>query len=138
MQKDLDAVASPLDNLMYPKAAPVIGTSWKRCIRQKRKKDTDAEGPPGTVNDASTIDLCLSVFPWARFRTTKGAVKLHTLLDLRGDIPTFIRIKADRSSFPTNQFTLPAITLESAANRLVQGGRHGFFQRVKKALGDRR
>jgi len=42
--------------------------------------------------DASTIDLCLSVFPWARFRTTKGAVKLHTLLDLRGDIPTFIWI----------------------------------------------
>ena len=42
--------------------------------------------------DASTIDLCLSVFPWARFRTTKGAVKLHTLLDLRGNIPTFIHI----------------------------------------------
>lgn len=42
--------------------------------------------------DASTIDLCLSVFPWARFRRTKGAVKLHTLLDLRGDIPSFIDI----------------------------------------------
>jgi len=42
--------------------------------------------------DSSTIDLCLSVFPWARFRQTKGAVKLHTLLDLRGDIPTFIWI----------------------------------------------
>jgi Domain of unknown function (DUF4372) len=42
--------------------------------------------------DSSTIDLCLSVFPWARFQTTKGAVKLHTLLDLRGDIPTFIWI----------------------------------------------
>lgn len=42
--------------------------------------------------DASTIDLCLSVFPWARFRKSKGAVKLHTLLDLRGDIPTFIWI----------------------------------------------
>ena len=42
--------------------------------------------------DATTIDLCLSVFPWARFRTTKGAVKLHTLLDLRGSIPTFIHI----------------------------------------------
>lgn len=42
--------------------------------------------------DASTIDLCLSVFPWARFRTTKSAVKLHTLLDLRGNIPTFIHI----------------------------------------------
>ena len=42
--------------------------------------------------DASTIDLCLSVFPWALFRSTKSAVKLHTLLDLRGNIPTFIHI----------------------------------------------
>ncbi|MBU1299447.1 MAG: IS4 family transposase [Bacteroidetes bacterium] len=42
--------------------------------------------------DASTIDLCLSLFPWARFRKTKGAIKLHTLLDLRGNIPTFIWI----------------------------------------------
>ena len=42
--------------------------------------------------DSSTIDLCLSVFPWARFRKTKAAIKLHTLLDLRGDIPTFIWI----------------------------------------------
>ena len=42
--------------------------------------------------DATTIDLCLSVFPWARFRTTKGAIKLHTLLDLKGSIPTFIHI----------------------------------------------
>ena len=42
--------------------------------------------------DSSTIDLCLSVFPWARFRKTKGAIKLPTLLDLRGDIPTFIWI----------------------------------------------
>ena len=42
--------------------------------------------------DATTIDLCLSVFPWAHFRTTKAAVKLHTLLDLRGSIPTFIHI----------------------------------------------
>ena len=42
--------------------------------------------------DSSIIDLCLSVFPWARFRKAKAAVKLHTLLDLRGDIPTFIWI----------------------------------------------
>ena len=42
--------------------------------------------------DSSTIDLCLSVFPWALFRSTKSAVKLHTLLDLRGNIPTFIHI----------------------------------------------
>ena len=42
--------------------------------------------------DATTIDLCLSVFPWAHFRKSKGAVKLHTLLDLRGNIPSFISI----------------------------------------------
>lgn len=42
--------------------------------------------------DSSTIDLCLKLFPWAHFRTRKGAIKLHTLLDLRGSIPTFIHI----------------------------------------------
>ena len=42
--------------------------------------------------DSTTIDLCLSLFPWARFRKRKGAIKLHTLLDLRGNIPSFIRI----------------------------------------------
>lgn len=42
--------------------------------------------------DSTTIDLCLAVFPWAHFRKTKAAVKLHTLLDLRGAIPTFISI----------------------------------------------
>jgi transposase len=42
--------------------------------------------------DSTTIDLCLSVFPWAPFRSTKAAIKLHTLLDLRGNIPSFIHI----------------------------------------------
>ena len=42
--------------------------------------------------DSTTIDLCLSLFPWARFRKRKGAVKMHTLLDLRGNIPVFIEI----------------------------------------------
>jgi hypothetical protein len=42
--------------------------------------------------DATTIDLCLSVFPWAPFRTAKAAVRMHTLLDLRGNIPSFIHI----------------------------------------------
>lgn len=48
----------------------------------------------GTVYalDSTTIDLCLALFPWATFRRRKGAVKLHTLLDLRGNIPCFIRI----------------------------------------------
>ena len=42
--------------------------------------------------DSTTIDLCLSMFPWAHFRSTKAAVKMHTLLDLRGNIPSFIHI----------------------------------------------
>jgi hypothetical protein len=46
--------------------------------------------------DSTTIDLCLSLFPWAKFRKTKGAIKLHTLLDLRGNIPVFIEITHGR------------------------------------------
>ena len=46
----------------------------------------------GYALDSTTIDLCLSLFPWAHFRSTKAAVKMHTLLDLRGNIPSFIHI----------------------------------------------
>ena len=46
--------------------------------------------------DSTTIDLCLSVFPWAHFRTTKAAVKMHTLLDLRGSIPNFIHVSVGK------------------------------------------
>jgi hypothetical protein len=46
--------------------------------------------------DATTIDLCLTLFPWAPFRRAKAAVKLHTLLDLRGNIPTFIRVSSGK------------------------------------------
>ena len=46
--------------------------------------------------DSTTIDLCLSLFPWAKFRKHKAAVKMHTLLDLNGNIPTFIRITAGK------------------------------------------
>jgi hypothetical protein len=48
--------------------------------------------------DSTTIDLCLSLFPWARFRSTKAAVKLHTLLDLRGPIPTTISISEGKKA----------------------------------------
>jgi hypothetical protein len=46
--------------------------------------------------DSTTIDLCLAVFPWARFRARKAAIKIHTLLDLRGPIPTFIEVSEGR------------------------------------------
>ena len=88
--------------------------------------------------DSTTIDLCLSTFPWAPFRSTKAAVKVHTLLDLRGNIPSFVfisdgklhdvysrkgyeaqlrRIKfndpqtAKRLVFLTNNFALSALTI---------------------------
>lgn len=48
--------------------------------------------------DSTTIDLCLNLFPWARFRRTKAAVKLHTLLDIRGSIPTFISISEGKQA----------------------------------------
>src|ERR1017187_10275118 len=46
--------------------------------------------------DSTTIDLCLSLFPWAKFRKHKAAVKMHTLLDLHGNIPTFISITSGK------------------------------------------
>ena len=51
--------------------------------------------------DATLIDLCLSLFPWARFRKRKGGIKLHTLLDLRGNIPCFIRV-TDAKTYETH------------------------------------
>jgi len=69
----------------------------QRLIAQARRLYADDELEVDLANtvyalDSTTIDLCLSVFPWARFRSTKAAVKLHTLLDLRGNIPSFIHI----------------------------------------------
>lgn len=66
-------------------------------IRQARAMyagDTFGEALEQTAYalDSTTIDLCLNLFPWARFRRRKGAVKLHTLIDLRGNIPCFIRV----------------------------------------------
>lgn len=69
--------------------------------------------------DATTIDLCLSMFPWANFRKNKGAVKLHTLLDLRGNIPTFIYI-SDGKLHEVN--TLDIIPLEPGAFYVMDRG----------------
>ena len=69
----------------------------QRLITQARTLYVDEELGLDLTNtvyalDSTTIALCLSVFPWAHFRTTKAAVKMHTLLDLRGNIPSFIHI----------------------------------------------
>ena len=75
-------------------------TTFRRCITRIGIARRLYAGEPSGVDlketvyalDASTLDLCLSVFPWAPFRATKAAIKLHTLLDLRGNIPTFLHI----------------------------------------------
>jgi Domain of unknown function (DUF4372)/Transposase DDE domain len=69
--------------------------------------------------DATTIDLCLSLFPWAPFRSTKAAVKLHTLLDLRGNIPTFIHI-SDGKMGDVN--VLDMLTIEAGAFYVMDRG----------------
>ena len=69
--------------------------------------------------DATTIDLCLSMFPWVLFRSTKAAVKLHTLLDLRGSIPTFIHI-SDGKMHDVN--VLDLLLIEAGAFYIMDRG----------------
>jgi hypothetical protein len=69
--------------------------------------------------DATTIDLCLSVYPWAPFRSAKAAIKLHTLLDLRGAIPSFIHI-TDGKTHEVN--VLDDLIIEPAAYYLLDRG----------------
>ena len=69
--------------------------------------------------DATTIDLCLSLFPWAPFRTNKAAVRLHTLLDLRGNIPAFIHI-TDGKTHEVN--VLDILSFEAGAFYVMDRG----------------
>jgi hypothetical protein len=82
--------------------------------------------------DATTIDLCLSLFPWAEFRQTKSAIKLHTLLDLRGSIPTFIYISDGKEHEVT---VLDELPLEAGAIYVMDRGYLDFFRlyRMTKA-----
>jgi transposase len=69
--------------------------------------------------DSTTIDLCLSVFPWAHFRATKAAVKMHTLLDLRGDIPSFLHISDGKQA---DVHALDLLVLEPGAIYVMDRG----------------
>ena len=73
--------------------------------------------------DATTIDLCLSLFPWAHFRRAAGAIKLHTLLDLRGNIPSVIAITAGRIAELT---ILDQLAVEPGAIYVMDRGYLGF------------
>jgi hypothetical protein len=73
--------------------------------------------------DATTIDLCLALFPWARFRRAKAAVKLHTLLDLRGPIPTFVAITDGKAADVT---LLDTLVIEPGAFYILDRGYTDF------------
>jgi hypothetical protein len=83
--------------------------------------------------DATTIDLCLALFPWARFRRRKGAIKLHTLLDLRGAIPTVVAITAGNAAEVT---LLDALVFEPGAFYVFDRGYTDFGRlfRLTEAL----
>ena len=78
--------------------------------------------------DSTTIDLCLSLFPWALFRTTKSAVKMHTLLDLRGNIPSFIHISDGKLH---DVHALDLLTPEAGAIYVMDRG-HVDFRRLQR------
>ena len=75
--------------------------------------------------DSTTIDLCLSLFPWAKFRRKKGAIKLHTLLDLRGNIPSFIHISHGKMHDVT---VLDHLPIEPGAFYVVDRGYVDFVR----------
>ena len=93
-------------------------------IKRARKLYMDDDIGLDLVNtvyalDSTTIDLCLSVFPWADFRSTKAAVKMHTLLDLRGPIPSFIHVSSGKMG---DAPALDLITMEAGAIYVMDRG----------------
>ena len=126
-------------------AALLIRRARKLYVDQALALDLDSSV---YALDSSTIDLCLSLFDWAPFRSTKAAIKLHTLLDLRGAIPAFIHI-SDGKLHDVN--VLDMLTFEAGAfyvmdrgyldfarlYRLHQAGAF-FVTRAKSNLNDRR
>jgi hypothetical protein len=82
--------------------------------------------------DSTTIDLCLELFPWAKFRKTKAAIKLHTLIDLRGSIPTFIHISDGKYH---DVKALDLITPEAGAYYIMDRGYQDLkrFHRLHQA-----
>lgn len=76
---------------MYRDLAQTLMVHARKLYAGDMAFNSDLDGTV-YIMDSTTIDLCLSVFPWATFRTTKAAVKLHTLMDLKGNIPAFFHI----------------------------------------------
>jgi hypothetical protein len=94
--------------------------------------------------DSTTIDLCLSVFPWARFRARKAAIKMHTLLDLRGPIPTFIEVSEGKlhdvnildsiTPEPASFYVMDRACVDFARLHVLHAAGAFFVTRVKRGV----
>lgn len=115
------------DFMIYADFAQILITKARRLYLTDNDLSLEMEDTIYAL-DSTTIDLCLSVFWWASFRKTKAAIKLHTMLDLRGDIPTFIQI-TDGKVHDVN--ILDNITFESSAFYLMDKA-YLDFQRLFK------
>lgn len=110
---------------IYRDLAGIIIREARRLYRHDPNGTIDLKGTVYVI-DATTIDLCLGLFKWAAFRKTKGAIRLHTLMDLKGSIPTFFRItngKVHEVNF------LDVIGLERGAYYIMDRG-FGDFARL--------
>ena len=98
--------------------------------------------------DSTTIDLCLSLFPWARFRSHKAAIKMHTLLDLRGPIPTLIEVSDGKPhdvnildaivSEPASFYVMDRACVDFQRLHVLHRGGAFFVTRTKKGIRLRR
>jgi len=93
---------------MYQELAMVLVEQARRLYHGD-DQDLDELSESVYAMDSTTIDLCLSLFPWAEFRKNKAAIKLHTLMDLAGSIPTFIHISDGRTHDVTILDEIPII-----------------------------
>jgi len=109
---------------IYADFAQVLIREARRLHKQDNEFALDIDNMVYAL-DSSTIDLCLSLFPWAKFRKAKGAVKMHTLLDLRGSIPTFIHL-TDGLCHDVN--VLDHIVIEPGAIYVMDKGYVDYFR----------
>ena len=118
---------------IYAEYAQILISQARRLYRDEQLFSIELDNTIYAL-DSTTIDLCLSLFPWAKFRTTKGAVKVHTLLDIHGSIPSCIII-TDGSVLDVN--ILDELMFEPGAYYVMDRAYIDFkrLYRIHKSLG---
>ena len=106
------------DYRIYETFAYTLIAAARKLYLDDKEFDLELSGVAYAL-DSTTIELCLSLFPWAKFRTTKSGIKLHTLIDLKGNIPAYIHITAANVS---DVKALDVILFEPAAFYVVDRG----------------